>query len=72
MKNRSDTFYATPFMLNPVKANMVKQAENWKWSSYAAKVGLSSKAWLDFDVCYMGLSTSELGRQNIYRQFVEG
>ena len=59
-------------MLNPVKANMVKQAENWKWSSYAAKVGISSKEWLDFDVCYIGLSKSESGRQSSYRQFVEG
>ena len=58
--------------LNPVKANMVKQAENWKWSSYAAKIGLCSQAWLDFDGCYRGLSTTESGRQSTYREFVEG
>ena len=58
--------------LNPVKAKMVKHAEAWKWSSYAAKVGLCSIGWLDFDTCYLGLSESETDRQTNYRQFVEG
>jgi putative transposase len=57
--------------LNPVKAKMVKRAETWKWSSFAEKIGLRQKDWLDFDVCYLGLSETERGRQTSYRQFVE-
>jgi putative transposase len=57
--------------LNPVKANMVNSPEDWKWSSFAEKVGLRKKDWLDFDVCYLGLSETERGRQTSYRQFVE-
>ncbi|TNC80450.1 MAG: transposase [Oleiphilus sp.] len=57
--------------LNPVKAGMVEKAEDWKWSSYGQKVGLCKKEWLDFDVCYLGLSKAESERQKNYRQFVE-
>lgn len=57
--------------LNPVKAGMVEKAEDWKWSSYGQKVGLCKKEWLDFDVCYLGLSKNESERQENYRQFAE-
>ncbi|MBI2982138.1 MAG: transposase [Deltaproteobacteria bacterium] len=37
-------------VLNPVRARMVKKAENWEWSSYRATVGQETKpAWLTTD-----------------------
>lgn len=37
-------------VLNPVRAGMVRDADDWRWSSYAAIVGAeSSPAWLQTD-----------------------
>jgi len=37
-------------VLNPVRARMVKRAENWRWSSYRATVGqVPSPPWLNTD-----------------------
>lgn len=57
--------------LNPVKAKMVKQAEDWPWSSYQEKVGSRELDWLDFDECYLGLADTTKHRQRHYREFVE-
>ncbi len=57
--------------LNPVKAKMVKQAEDWPWSSYQEKVGSRELDWLDFDECYLGLADTTKHRQRRYREFVE-
>lgn len=53
--------------LNPVKAKMVRFAEDYRWSSYQAKIGASGFNWVDFDVCYLGLDD----RKNSYKAFVE-
>ena len=37
-------------VLNPVRAGMVKQAEEWRWSSYSAMIGRSpTPVWLEVD-----------------------
>jgi len=37
-------------VLNPVRARMVKRAQNWAWSSYCATAGrVAAPAWLDAD-----------------------
>jgi len=53
--------------LNPVKARMVVQAEDYPWSSYRAKVGLEDNELLDFDVMYQSLGN----HSEDYRRFVE-
>ena len=56
--------------LNPVKAKMVKRPEDYPWSSYSAKVGLTSCSWLDIDPCYKGLAETDEKRIKRYRDFV--
>ena len=54
--------------LNPVKARMVKQAQDYKWSSYRAKISDDEVCdWLDFDEYYLGLED----RKAAYKNFVE-
>ena len=53
--------------LNPVKAGMVKRAEDYPWSSFRSKVGLEASTLLDHDPCYQAMSAPE----QLYRQFVE-
>lgn len=53
--------------LNPVKAGMVKRAEDYRWSSFRSKVGQAVSTLLDHDPCYQAMSAPE----NCYRQFVE-
>ena len=52
--------------LNPVKAGLVASAEEYRWSSYRAKVGLDTCEWLDFDALYTAHSAPE----DNYRCFV--
>jgi REP-associated tyrosine transposase len=53
--------------LNPVKAGMLKRAEDYPWSSFRHKVGLGGSSLLDFDPCYQSMSAPEQS----YREFVE-
>lgn len=53
--------------LNPVKANMVELAEQYRWSSYRAKIGIDHCEWLDFDDYYLGMTDPV----SAYRGFVE-
>lgn len=53
--------------LNPVKANMVQYAEQYRWSSYRAKIGIEHCEWLDLDDCYRGMADPV----SAYRKFVE-
>jgi len=58
-------------VLNPVRAGMVNQAEEWQWSSYRSTIALSGAlGWLDADWLL-----SQFGRQRqdaieSYRRFV--
>lgn len=57
--------------LNPVKAKMVTSADQYRWSSYRAKIGLESTDWLDADPIYIGLSSDKRNRNKRYREFVQ-
>ncbi len=57
--------------LNPVKAKMVKRAEDYPWSSYASKINIVKYDWLDEDPCFYALAKTSKVRSNKYRQFVE-
>ena len=56
--------------LNPVRAMMVTQPENYKWSSYLAKIGVEKNKHLDMDDCYLGLGDTNTQRQAHYQQWV--
>ncbi|MGC2062405.1 MAG: transposase [Thermodesulfovibrionales bacterium] len=58
--------------LNPVRANMVRKAEQYKWSSYAVYIDkIKSSRWLTIDwlLQYFGKKTSDA--RTAYRFFVE-
>lgn len=61
--------------LNPVKAKMVNNAEEWPWSSYGAKIGLgdgqNTRRWLDADPMYLSLSPMKKERRERYKAFVQ-
>lgn len=57
--------------LNPVRAGIARGPEEYQWSSYRAKVGLTTQPWLDFDPCYLSLASTAKKRQKEYRSFVE-
>ncbi len=53
--------------LNPAKAHMVAEAQDYLWSSYASKIGMKPMGFLDLDECYLALSDPEVD----YKRFVE-
>ena len=61
--------------LNPVKARMVSEPEDWAWSSYSTKVGLRTcehiRTWLDADQTYLGLSPNNKERHELYGAFIK-
>lgn len=52
--------------LNPVRAGMVAQPEEYPWSSCPAKVGHISQPWLDLDPLYLNLGSSAGQRATHY------
>jgi putative transposase len=56
--------------LNPVRAKMISRPEEYPWSSYSHKVGLSFCNWLDEDPCYMELGKTRSEREICYRDWV--
>jgi putative transposase len=57
--------------LNPVRAGLVRRPEDYRWSSFRARVGIEICPWLDPDPSYLSLAPNETGRALRYRQFVE-
>lgn len=57
--------------LNPVRAKMVSQPRDYRWSSYGFHGEGTKDALLDADPSYLALGDSDLQRQQNYRQFVE-
>ena len=57
--------------LNPVKAKMCLSAEQYRWSSYQAKLGLVQSIWLDCDPCFASLGDTVDKCRVSYRAFVE-
>jgi putative transposase len=57
--------------LNPVRAGMVGDPEEYPWSSYRARMGLSECDWLDPDPCFLALAPTTQRRRRRYREFME-
>ncbi|MBM4314234.1 MAG: transposase [Deltaproteobacteria bacterium] len=57
--------------LNPVRAGIVVDPADYRWSSYGIKVGKEKRKWLDLDPCYMGLADNEKDRSETYAAWVK-
>ena len=52
--------------LNPLRAGMVDDPTNYRWSSCPAKAGLTKQPWLDLDQFYLSLGDSVVQRAKNY------
>jgi REP element-mobilizing transposase RayT len=58
-------------VLNPVRANIVKTAEQWPWSSYHATVGISpAPAWLQVSWVLSNFAADHNAARAAYHRFV--
>jgi putative transposase len=57
--------------LNPVRAKMVPDPQQFRWSSYRTLIGLRSEPRLDTAIPYCALGKTLHERQQRYREFVE-
>ncbi len=57
--------------LNPVRAGIVTDPAEYRWSSYSSKIGQNKLEWLDYDPCYLDLSPSEETRAANYSDWVK-
>jgi putative transposase len=58
--------------LNPVRANIVKKAEDYRWSSYRFYLGVSDKPeWLDTDLILSYFGKVKFQRIQQYRNFIQ-
>ncbi len=57
--------------LNPVRAVLVDNPEEYRWSSYRHKIGEEECDWLDPDPCYVSMGRSEEDRHKRYKAWVE-
>ena len=58
--------------LNPVRAGIVADPIDYRWSSYGSKAGNKKEDWLDFDPCYLGLAGNQKKRSERYVEWVKG
>jgi len=58
--------------LNPVRARMVSEPDEYPWCSYTYHAGQSARYnWLDTDPCYLGLGRSPVERASHYISHVK-
>jgi putative transposase len=57
--------------LNPVRACMVAEPQDYAWSSCRYRLGLDTADWLDHDPCYLALGDGENERRQRYREFLQ-
>ncbi|MBU1184655.1 MAG: transposase, partial [Proteobacteria bacterium] len=57
--------------LNPVRAGIVADPVDYRWSSYGVKIGNRKEELLDYDPCYLGLADSEKKRAESYAAWVK-
>jgi putative transposase len=58
-------------VLNPVRARMVRSANEWRWSSYRATAGFSeAPAWLAIDLILTAFAARRGEAQKRYREFI--
>lgn len=56
--------------LNPVRAGIVNQPEDYRWSSYAQRVGMCNNSWIDKDPVTELLGNTTAARCRAYTRFV--
>ncbi len=56
--------------LNPVRAGIAHRPEDYRWSSYAQRVGICDDAWIDEDPVTKLLGNTTSARRKAYSQFV--
>lgn len=56
--------------LNPVRAEIVKNPEDYPWSSYRHKVGVETLEWIDTDPSYAGMGSTKHEREERYQEWV--
>lgn len=56
--------------LNPVRAQMVAEPEDYPWSSFQYRTGKRQEPWLDLDPVYLGLGRTARERARRYHDFV--
>lgn len=57
--------------LNPVRAGIVADPADYRWSSYASKIGNGNQDLLDYDPCYMELAGSQEERAYKYAGWIK-
>ena len=57
--------------LNPVRARRVADAQDYRWSSYQARMNGHARVMPDFDPCYLALGASTEERQIRYREYLQ-
>jgi len=57
--------------LNPIRAGIVSRPEEYRWSSYAQRVGFCDDVWIDNDPVTSTLGNSLTTRRRAYAEFVE-
>ena len=57
--------------LNPLRAGMVVNPEDYHWSSYMYKVGIKHLDWLDMDPLYNSLGSTKKEREEKYRACIQ-
>jgi putative transposase len=57
--------------LNPLRAAMVSDPSEYRWSSYACKANGKNDKLVDFDSQYMALGDNVLKRQRAYNKFIK-
>ncbi len=56
--------------LNPVRAQMVAEPEEYPWSSFSHRIGKRQEPWLDHDPIYLSLGQTSRERARCYHDFV--
>jgi putative transposase len=56
--------------LNPVRAGIVGDPADYRWSSYGIKIGVRKEDWIDKDPCYLGLADNDRKRAERYMAWV--
>ena len=57
--------------LNPVRAQRVADAQDYRWSSYQARMNGDERVMPDFDPCYLALGDRPEERQIRYREYLQ-
>lgn len=58
--------------LNPVRAGIVIDPAEYRWSSFGCKIRVTPQAWLDYDSCFLALDSDAAIRSRKYEEWVKG